>query len=317
MMEADNRATVDQIKKFQNPKVTLDGSIRASVTLKKLETLWINTGTLCNLTCKNCYIESSPKNDRLVWPTKEDVVTYLDEIKELDLPTKQIAFTGGEPFMNPHFMSFLTEVLERGFETLTLTNAYKVLEVRKEQLIDLKNRFSDKLLLRISLDHYTQEVHEQERGKNTFLPTLKNIKWLSDEGFNFSVAGRMFTDESAEQVRQGYKKLFTSQGIKIEIDSPGAFILFPEMDEEIDVPEITTDCFGILNKRPEDLMCSSSRMIVKRKGMTKTTVLPCTLLPYDPQFEMGHKLKDAEQTVYLNHPHCAKFCVLGGASCTG
>jgi hypothetical protein len=54
-------------------------------------------------------------------------------------------------------------------------------------------------------------------------------------------------------------------------------------------------------------------------------VLPCTLLPYDPAFEMGETLEEAARAdggmfeagaVKLCHPHCAKFCVLGGGSCS-
>jgi hypothetical protein len=88
------------------------------------------------------------------------------------------------------------------------------------------------------------------------------------------------------------------------------------MDETVDVPEITTDCWTILNKKPSSVMCSSSRMVVKRKGAEKLAVLACTLLPYSPEFELGETLQEAERDVALNHPHCAKFCVLGGASCS-
>jgi hypothetical protein len=42
----------------------------------------------------------------------------------------------------------------------------------------------------------------------------------------------------------------------------------------------------------------------------------CTLLPYDPRFEIGITLTEASGVVALNHPHCAAFCVLGGASCS-
>ena len=45
-------------------------------------------------------------------------------------------------------------------------------------------------------------------------------------------------------------------------------------------------------------------------------LLACTLLPYTPEFELGHTLAEAEGSVFHNHPHCAKFCVLGGASCS-
>ena len=88
------------------------------------------------------------------------------------------------------------------------------------------------------------------------------------------------------------------------------------MDARVDVPEITTDCWRILNKRPDDVMCASSRMIVRRKGAAAPAVVACTLLPYDPQFELSRTLAGALSPVTLNHPHCAKFCVLGGGSCT-
>ena len=40
--------------KFRDPDRTTNGEQRARVALGKLETLWFNTGTLCNLTCGNC-----------------------------------------------------------------------------------------------------------------------------------------------------------------------------------------------------------------------------------------------------------------------
>jgi hypothetical protein len=63
-------------------------------------------------------------------------------------------------------------------------------------------------------------------------------------------------------------------------------------------------------------MCASSRMVVKRKGADSPAVLACTLLAYDEQFELGTTLEEAEKPVALNPPHWAKFCVLGGASCS-
>jgi hypothetical protein len=57
-------------------------------------------------------------------------------------------------------------------------------------------------------------------------------------------------------------------------------------------------------------------MIVHRKGDSRAQVAACTLLPYDPQFLLGETLGQARRTVQLNHPHCARFCVLGGASCS-
>jgi hypothetical protein len=88
------------------------------------------------------------------------------------------------------------------------------------------------------------------------------------------------------------------------------------MDLKKDVPEITTQCWTILNKNPDDMMCSNSRMIIQRKGQQKATVAACTLLAYDNYFELGDSLTHAKKTVFLKHKFCAQFCVLGGASCS-
>jgi hypothetical protein len=45
-------------------------------------------------------------------------------------------------------------------------------------------------------------------------------------------------------------------------------------------------------------------------------VLACTLIAYDERFELGPTLAEAARRVPLNHPHCARFCVLGGGSCS-
>jgi hypothetical protein len=117
-------------------------------------------------------------------------------------------------------------------------------------------------------------------------------------------------------MRDGYAALFESLGVRIDATDPVALMLFPEMDAEVDVPEITESCWGILRKSPDSMMCASSRMVVKRRGADRPAVVACTLLPYDPAFELGATLAEASRPVALNHPHCAKFCVLGGAACS-
>ena len=142
------------------------------------------------------------------------------------------------------------------------------------------------------------------------------MEWLRDAGFTMAVAGRSAFGDSEAESRAGYAEFFARHGFDIDAKDPGTTVLFPEMDENVEVPEITTACWGILDKSPDAVMCASSRMVVKRKGAATPAVLACTLLPYSPEFELGTTLAEAERPVALNHPHCAKFCVLGGASCS-
>ena len=107
---------------------------------------------------------------------------------------------------------------------------------------------------------------------------------------------------------------------------PAELVLLPEMDGKHDVPEITTRCWAILKKSPGDMMCASSRMVVKRQGAERPTR---AALHADP---LRSGLRDGRHAggqpprptaacspagaVKLCHPHCSKFCVLGGGSCS-
>ena len=302
--------------KFRDPARTADGQPRASVAFRRLETLWFNTGTLCNLACDHCYIESSPTNDRLVWLTAADVAGYLNEIDALGWPVEEIGFTGGEPFMTPEIIPMLEDALGRGHNVLVLTNAMKPMLRHREALVDLRRRYGDALAIRVSVDHYSETLHELERGPGSWAPMVEGLSWLAAGGFNLSVAGRTCWQESEAQLRAGYRRMFAADGIGLNADDPARLHLLPEMDAGQDVAEITTACWGIVGVDPADMMCATSRMVVKRKGADRPVVTPCTLLPYDEDFEMGETLAGATDAVALNHPHCARFCVLGGGSCT-
>ena len=303
-------------RKFQDPRRTACGSERAVVPFRNLDTLWVNTGTLCNIECANCYIESSPRNDRLSYIAASEVSAYLDEIENSRMGTRLIGFTGGEPFMNPHFMTMLDDTLGRGFQALVLTNAMKPMWNRRDALAGLRHRHAARLQLRVSIDHHSRDRHETERGPGTWTPMLRGLHWLQEQGFEPTVAGRVPDDETEGELRDGYAALFSDEGLKIDARDPARLVLFPEMAETRDVPEITRQCWDLLSVRPEDQMCATARMVVKRRGSPRPVVVACTLLPHDPRFELGTTLAEARRPVRLNHPHCARFCVLGGASCS-
>jgi len=305
-------------EKFKDPRITAKGEKRAQVFFKQLDTLWFNTGSQCNIECANCYIKSSPTADHFIYLTPEDMAPYLDEIDEMGKGPIEIAFTGGEPYLNPYALKLSEMALERGHNLLVLTNAMKPMMRPRVQkgLLDLQSRFPGKMTLRVSLDHFTIAGHDQERGDGSFDIALKGLRWLTDNKFDLHIAGRAMFSESEDSARLGYAELISREGWDIDASNPAHVMLFPEMDEDVDVPEITVACWGILNVSPNAMMCANSRMVVRRKGEDRPVILACTLLWDDEQFETGKTLKEALGPVALNHPHCSKFCVLGGASCS-
>jgi len=304
--------------KFSDPALTARGEPRASVAFGELKTLWVNTGTLCNITCARCYIESSPTNDSLVYFTEADFAPFLDEVAVLADTPIVIGFTGGEPFLNPQIIELLDMALARGHRVLVLTNAMRpMMRPRmRDGLCALKATYGDRIALRISLDHYDADRHDEERGLGSFAATLEGIDWLAQAGFALSLAGRTLWAGDEPEMRAGFARLIAARGWRIDSSSAEQLVLFPEMDETAEVPEISDACWGILKVAPAAMMCASARMVVKRKGADAPSVIACTLLPYDPRFELATRLADSLGPVALSHPHCAKFCVLGGGICS-
>lgn len=301
--------------KFTSEVWTAKGERRASVGLRALETLWFNTGTLCNITCANCYIESSPRNDRLAYLSLADVTRYLDEIERDALPTQLIGFTGGEPFMNAAFPSMLEKALARGFETLTLTNAMQPMMRWKQRIATLASRYGKAMRVRVSLDDHRVDIHDRERGTGSYAKTMQGLQWLISAGVSVELAGRRLSDETEHQLRHGFARILREHGIAIDAHNSCQLVLFPEMMDAGDPPEITPACWEALNMSSSNIMCATGRMVVKRKGEEHPTIVACTLLPYDERFELGATLAEAHKPVHLAHRHCATFCVLGGAGC--
>ena len=300
-------------QKFENKLLTSDNKARAFIQAKKIQTLWFNTGTLCNLTCKNCYIESSPKNDRLAYLSFEEFKTFVNESIQNEMGTKEIGFTGGEPFMNKDVFKMIKYALDNDFKTLVLTNAMKPMMNNKNQLFKLNHL---NLTIRVSIDHFTKHKHEQIRGPNSWEPMIEGLKWLSENKFNLCLATRLMWNEDEVTTRKNFKNFVKQYNLDLNTENKSQLVTFAEMDEKKDTPEITTECWDILNKNPDEVMCSNSRMIVKKKGDEKPSVIACTLLPYISEFNLGNSLKESMKKIYLNHPHCSKFCVLGGSSCS-
>ena len=256
--------------KFSDPDVTAKGETRASVGWTGLKTLWLNTGTLCNIECTNCYIQSSPRNDRLVYLSRSDVRQFLDEI---DQPI-EIGITGGEPFMCPDILHIMEDVLSDGHSLLLLTNAMRpMMRPRIQQGLDrLAAHYGERMVLRVSLDSHDPAIHDAERGEGAFEEACKGLKWLGERAVQVAIAGRQALNEDDAEARTAYGALAGALGLSIDPTNTKQLVLFPEMIARDDPPEITTDCWGILNKSPDDIMCANQRMVIRRKGAGRATV---------------------------------------------
>jgi uncharacterized Fe-S cluster-containing radical SAM superfamily protein/predicted phosphodiesterase len=301
---------------FADPARTANGEPHATVALTGLEALWFNTGTLCNIACADCYIESSPRNDRLLYLARADFDRFLDEAATRHPELVEIGFTGGEPFLNPETPAMIAEALARGYRALVLTNAMRPMQRHLARLRRLAAAHGARLAIRVSLDHYTREGHERLRGAGSFAPSLAGLRALAGSGASLSIAARRPPEVEEAGLRAGFAALFAELGLALDAFDPARLVLFPELANQPDPPEVSATCWRTLARRGRRVMCETSRMVIHRRGEAAPRVVACTLQPYAPGFDLGADLLAAARPVTLDHPYCARFCVFGAASCS-
>ncbi len=285
---------------------TSDGKPRGYIQPSRLEELWFHTGTSCNLSCPFCLEGSKPGDDRIQFLLFQDAGPWIDEA--LELGVEKFSFTGGEPFVNPHFPGILSYALDRR-PCLVLTNATEPLRNRMDKILPLLEK-PNPLSFRVSLDHPDPEKHDESRGRGNFRKALDTLGRLHKSGFGVSLArlSSGFPDEA-------YRPFLEEAGLPTDI----RIVTFPDLQPPgalPEVPEITENCMTTYldEDRRGNFMCNFSKMVVKIDG--RVSVYACTLVDDDPDFDLGESLAEAmKKRVMLKHHRCYS-CFAFGASCS-
>src|SRR5712691_8245714 len=128
------------------------------VPLAHLDDLWFQVaGTLCNLTCRHCFISCSPHNRSFGFLDLETVRRHLDA--SVALGVKEYYFTGGEPFLNPDMTAILELALRYGPATV-LTNCTVFKEEWLTRLARAEAESPYSLEFRVSIDGFSAEAND-------------------------------------------------------------------------------------------------------------------------------------------------------------
>src|SRR3546814_19023064 len=99
---------------------------------------------------------------------------------------------------------------------------------RAEDLLALRARFGGRLVIRVSIAHYTRELHESCRGRRSWQPTIDGLRWLSRHGFTVHAAGRTCWAEPEAALRNGFGRMFAEIGGPTDAGESRALALFTE-----------------------------------------------------------------------------------------
>ncbi len=264
--------------------------------LRALETLWFNTGTLCNLACANCYIESTPRNDALVYLSAAEVATFLDEVasaaaadahdrlhRRRAVPQPRPPGDGGRRARprpsraRPH-QRHAPDAASRGRPCWSFASA----SVTGSSCASAST---------------TTPRRSTRRSAARALGRSPATAWSGWRATASTSPSPGVTSPARARARPAPATPGCSRTSAISLDAadPAALVLFPEMDPVADIPEITEACWSLLGLDPHSIMCATSRMVEKRKGAAAPHVVACTLIPYDPGFALGPTLEGSRR----------------------
>jgi hypothetical protein len=153
--------------------------------------LWLYTNFDCNLHCDYCCVRSSPSA-----PRRELGLARVQQItrEAAQLGVKEIFVTGGEPFLLEDIGEIVLSCAGAA-PTTVLTNGMIFTGRRLETLRALPR---DRIVLQISLDSPTPELHDLHRGPGAWARTREGIQRARALGFRVRLAATVSTGAEAE-----------------------------------------------------------------------------------------------------------------------
>jgi len=142
----------------------------------------------CNLHCPHCYALAGSSLPQEM--TTDEIKSLIDGLSDMEWKNdiSRVGLTGGEFFLRPDALDIVEYVYDQGFKVLISSNGLLI----DDEIVRHLSKYKD-IKVSISLDGSNADLHEIIRGKGTFLPTIKNIKKLADEGI--FVGANMFVHQ--------------------------------------------------------------------------------------------------------------------------
>ncbi|WP_198243396.1 arsenosugar biosynthesis radical SAM (seleno)protein ArsS [methane-oxidizing endosymbiont of Gigantopelta aegis] len=142
-----------------------------------LNTLQMNLGYLCNLSCQHCHVNAGPKRTELM--DKDTMKTALAVIEKYQLEILDV--TGGSPEMNPHFKWLVKQARALGVKVIDRCNPTILLELGYEDLVDFLA--TEQVEITASLPCYLEDNVDAQRGKGVFKTSINALKKLNEAGY--------------------------------------------------------------------------------------------------------------------------------------
>ena len=131
----------------------------------------------CNLSCKHCWVSSSPRVDTSNDLTTDEIISAIPKVRELN--PLSLLLSGGEVLFRPDIHILLEGLIANRLPCDIETNGILVTP-RLVELLKRARSAGMHIAIHISVDGGTPETHNWLRGRATFERTIKGIQRLRE-----------------------------------------------------------------------------------------------------------------------------------------
>jgi radical SAM/Cys-rich protein len=208
-----------------------------AIDRRRLETVQVNVGYVCNQTCLHCHVNAGPKRtESMTRETADHVLAYVAASRAATLD-----ITGGAPEINPHFRHLVRSARAQGVRVIDRCNLTILFEPGHEDLAQFLAE--QRVDIVASLPCYTPELVDRQRGEGVYEKSIEAIRRLNALGY-----GREETGPSLDLV----------------YNPQGATLPPPQGKLEADYKRILGEQFGITFNR----LYTLANMPIQRFGST-------------------------------------------------
>jgi len=142
-----------------------------------VQTIQVNLGLVCNLSCRHCHVEASPhRNESMTWETMQSLLRLTEA-----LPEARVDLTGGAPELNPNFRPLLDALVEQGHQVQVRTNLTVFFEAGQG---DTPEFLADRgVHLVASLPCYLDDNVDKQRGGGVYKRSVAALRRLNSLGY--------------------------------------------------------------------------------------------------------------------------------------
>ncbi len=267
--------------------------------LVKLENLWFQLSNVaCNIKCKHCYLDCYQNTKKKNFLSIDKVINIL-KFNLNDL--KRIYLTGGEPFLHPKINDILRLCLQKSNVTIC-TNGTLLNEKKIKVLKNIEDETHNKILIRLSLDHFTEGRNDEYRARGVFKKVINASTILQRYGIKYDLICVNLKNEDENILKNGFVSLFTRHKLNLDLNDIKILPMLKmgNYAKYYNISEIHKHVTfeDIKNFDMEILDCKNSRVV------TINGIYSCPALVNDPRGKLGETLQDSSCNVYLETQTC-------------